>query len=44
MDRDDVAVDEHVSAWLFKAPPRSVAEESDLVAMDRLNAWIAGVG
>lgn len=40
MDRGDVNVDEWVSAWLFKAPPRSVAQESDTVAMDRLNAWI----
>jgi myo-inositol-1-phosphate synthase len=42
MDRGDVAVDEHVSAWLFKAPPRPVAQESDQVAMDRLNQWIRG--
>lgn len=40
MDRQDVAVDEYVSAWLFKAPPRTVAEVSDLAAMERLNAWL----
>ncbi|MFI0367313.1 inositol-3-phosphate synthase [Actinomadura sp. 1N219] len=40
MDRGDVAVDEWVSAWLFKAPPRAVAQESDLVAKDQLRRWI----
>jgi len=42
MDRGDIAVDEHVSAWLFKAPPRPVAMESDQAAMIKLNDWIAG--
>jgi myo-inositol-1-phosphate synthase len=40
MDRGDVAVDEWVSAWLFKAPPRAVAQESDTVAKDRVDTWI----
>ncbi|WP_433331306.1 inositol-3-phosphate synthase [Spirillospora sp. CA-294931] len=44
MDRGDVAVDEWVSAWLFKAPPRAVAQESDSVAKDRLNQWISDSG
>jgi myo-inositol-1-phosphate synthase len=42
MDRNDVAVDEFLSAWLFKAPPRTVAEVSDLAAMNRLDSWIRG--
>jgi myo-inositol-1-phosphate synthase len=42
MDRGDLAVDEWVSAWLFKAPPRSVAQESDQVAKERLTRWILG--
>jgi myo-inositol-1-phosphate synthase len=42
MDRRDIAVDEWVSAWLFKAPPRGVAQESDQVAKERLTTWIAG--
>lgn len=42
MDRGDTAVDEWVSAWLFKAPPRAVAQESDQVARERLVRWIAG--
>jgi myo-inositol-1-phosphate synthase len=42
MDRGDIAVDEWVSAWLFKAPPRSVAQESDQVAKERLTTWIVG--
>ena len=41
MDRGDVAVDEWVSAWLFKAPPRPVAQESDQVAKTRLDTWLA---
>ena len=44
MDRGDVAVDEWVSAWLFKAPPRAVSQESDVVAKDRLNQWISNDG
>ncbi|MFG1857424.1 inositol-3-phosphate synthase [Actinomadura geliboluensis] len=44
MDRGDVAVDEWVSAWLFKAPPRSVAQESDQVARERLTRWIGAPG
>jgi myo-inositol-1-phosphate synthase len=43
-DRGDVGVDEWVSAWLFKAPPRSVAQESDQVAMQRLESWLEGSG
>ncbi|MFV2173173.1 inositol-3-phosphate synthase [Actinomadura sp. LOL_016] len=42
MDRGDTAVDEWVSAWLFKAPPRTVAQESDQIARERLTAWISG--
>ncbi|MGK5552850.1 inositol-3-phosphate synthase [Actinomadura kijaniata] len=42
MDRGDTAVDEWVSAWLFKAPPRAVAQESDQVARERLALWTAG--
>jgi myo-inositol-1-phosphate synthase len=42
MDRGDTAVDEWVSAWLFKAPPRAVAQESDQVARERLARWTAG--
>lgn len=40
MDRGDVAVDEWVSGWLFKAPPRAVAQQSDQVAKERLTAWL----
>lgn len=42
MDRGDASVDEWVSAWLFKAPPRTVAEVSDLAAMQKLDEWIGG--
>jgi myo-inositol-1-phosphate synthase len=41
MDRQDPAVDEWVSAWLFKAPPSEVAQESDATAMTRLDEWLA---
>ncbi|TDD87654.1 inositol-3-phosphate synthase [Actinomadura darangshiensis] len=44
MDRGDTAVDEWVSAWLFKAPPRAVAQESDQVARERLGTWMSGTG
>ncbi|QXJ22376.1 inositol-3-phosphate synthase [Actinomadura graeca] len=42
MDRGDTAVDEWVSAWLFKAPPQAVAQESDQIARERLVRWTAG--
>ncbi|MBO2447204.1 inositol-3-phosphate synthase [Actinomadura barringtoniae] len=42
MDRGDTAVDEWVSAWLFKAPPRAVSQESDQVARERLTTWMSG--
>jgi myo-inositol-1-phosphate synthase len=42
MDHGDTAVDEWVSAWLFKAPPRAVAQESDQVARERLTTWMSG--
>ncbi len=42
MDREDSSVDEWVSAWLFKAPPRAVSQVSDLAAMERLDEWIGG--
>ena len=42
MDRGDASVDEWVSAWLFKAPPRAVSQVSDLSAMERLDSWIGG--
>jgi len=41
-DRNDVHVDRWVSAWLFKAPPADVAQESDLLAMQRLDDWLHG--
>jgi myo-inositol-1-phosphate synthase len=40
MDRGDVDVDKWVSAWLFKAPPRAVAQSSDDHARLRLGEWI----
>ncbi len=42
MDRGDTAVDEWVSAWLFKAPPQAVAQESDQIARERLTTWMSG--
>jgi myo-inositol-1-phosphate synthase len=42
MDRGDTAVDEWVSAWLFKAPPKAVSQESDQVARERLTMWMSG--
>ncbi|MFG2000310.1 inositol-3-phosphate synthase [Spirillospora sp. NPDC048911] len=41
MDRGDTAVDEWASAWLFKAPPHAVAQESDQIARERLVRWMA---
>ncbi|MEU9576251.1 inositol-3-phosphate synthase [Streptomyces chilikensis] len=42
LDRQDVAVDEWASAWLFKAPPLPVAQKSDTAARERLVQWISG--
>jgi myo-inositol-1-phosphate synthase len=44
MDRGDVSVDEWVSAWLFKAPPRPVAQASDTAAKERLDTWLNQCG
>ncbi|WP_030672401.1 inositol-3-phosphate synthase [Streptomyces sp. NRRL B-1347] len=40
LDRGDPDVDAWASAWLFKAPPRSVAEQDDTEARHRLDAWL----
>ncbi|WP_149264276.1 inositol-3-phosphate synthase [Actinomadura sp. K4S16] len=42
LDRQDAAAADHVSAWLFKAPPRAVASIPDQTAKDRIGAWLTG--
>ncbi|MFI0934605.1 inositol-3-phosphate synthase [Streptomyces sp. NPDC021019] len=42
LDRKDPSADEWASAWLFKAPPRPVAQDSDTEARRRLDAWLTG--
>jgi myo-inositol-1-phosphate synthase len=42
LDRNDPSADEWASAWLFKAPPRPVAQDSDTEARNRLDAWLTG--
>lgn len=41
LDRNEPGADQWASAWLFKAPPRTVAEDSDGDARHRLDAWLA---
>lgn len=41
LDAGEVDVDRYVSAWLFKAPPRVVADVPDLEAMHRIDGWLA---
>ncbi len=40
LDRGEAGADQWASAWLFKAPPRTVAEDSDGEARRRLDAWL----
>lgn len=40
LDRGTPDADQWASAWLFKAPPRGVAQESDTEARRRLDAWL----
>jgi myo-inositol-1-phosphate synthase len=41
-DRGEPDADRWASAWLFKAPPRAVAEESDTDARTQLDDWLTG--
>nr|WP_237519766.1 inositol-3-phosphate synthase [Streptomyces sp. HUCO-GS316] len=40
LDREEPDVDAWASAWLFKAPPRPVAQESDMQARRNIDAWL----
>lgn len=40
LDRQDPGVDDHASAWLFKAPPLPAARRTDLQARELLTTWI----
>lgn len=42
LDRGQPDADQWASAWLFKAPPRPVAEDSDTEARRRLDTWLTG--
>ncbi|PSK57962.1 Inositol-3-phosphate synthase [Streptomyces sp. 111WW2] len=42
LDRDEPDADAWASAWLFKAPPREVADDSDTSARHRLDTWLTG--
>lgn len=42
LDRDEPEADQWASAWLFKAPPRAVADDSDTTARHRLDSWLTG--
>lgn len=41
LDRGTPDADQWASAWLFKAPPRSVALDSDTEARRHLDAWLS---
>lgn len=42
LDRGTPDVDQWASAWLFKAPPRPVARDSDTEARRQLDTWLTG--
>ncbi|WP_433242576.1 inositol-3-phosphate synthase [Actinomadura nitritigenes] len=42
MERSDPDAADQVSAWLFKAPPRTVASMADPVAKRRIGTWLLG--